>query len=109
LGCYDTTTKNVWVDPELFVYLPNAFTPNADGINDRLMPGIEGLENFSFTVYDRWGKLVWQNNSDFAKVGWDGKTLSGKELPQGSYIYQFSGTGKNNKAFKQKGTLSLIR
>jgi gliding motility-associated-like protein len=69
------------------VYVPNAFSPNGDGINDVLRPMISSqvqITSYSFKVYDRWGTEVFTSaNLD---DGWDGM-LKSLPLPMGVYIY----------------------
>ena len=89
-GCADTTFGYVEVDPMFTFYVPNAFTPDEDGINDTWGPKGDNFEYESYNaqVYDRWGGLVWQ--TDNYAVQWDGrnyKTL--KPVKQGMYVYQF--------------------
>jgi len=89
-GCADTTFGYVEVEPMFTFYVPNAFTPDDDGLNDTWVPQGANFEYESYNVqiYDRWGGLVWQ--TDNPDVHWDGmnqKTL--KEVKQGMYVYQF--------------------
>ncbi|HAP70341.1 MAG TPA: hypothetical protein DCR04_11565 [Flavobacteriales bacterium] len=108
-GCADTTFGYVEVDPMFTFYVPNAFTPDGDGINDTWVPQGESFEyeSYNVQVYDRWGGLVWQ--TDNPDVHWDGmnqKTL--KEVKQGTYVYQF--VLKKFNTFKPKqitGTVTL--
>ena len=68
-------------------FLPNAFSPNGDGINDDfrpfLPPDVEVLD-YMFRVFDRWGNLVFETNQTDA--AWDG-TFRGSTLPQGVFVY----------------------
>jgi gliding motility-associated-like protein len=66
--------------------IPNAFTPNDDGVNDvfRVVP-YEGLEQIgSLTIYDRWGEKVYENQGN---VSWDG-SIDGKPGPSDVYVYR---------------------
>ncbi|MDD4209578.1 MAG: gliding motility-associated C-terminal domain-containing protein [Bacteroidales bacterium] len=71
-GCFDSITKKIHVYEELTVYVPNAFTPNGDGINDIFKP--EMLENvkegYVFEIFDRWGQKVFATTD--TEEGWDG-------------------------------------
>jgi gliding motility-associated-like protein len=110
-GCVDTTFGYVEVEPMFTFYVPNAFTPDGDGINDTWVPQGANFEYESYNVqiYDRWGGLVWQ--TDNPNVHWDGinqKTLL--EVKQGMYVYQF--VLKKFNTFKPKqitGTVTLYR
>ncbi|MFO8236082.1 MAG: Ig-like domain-containing protein, partial [Bacteroidales bacterium] len=84
---------------EIEQFIPNAFSPDNDGINDRFkILGLEDYNNISIKVYNRWGSLVYSNN-DY-KNNWDGRanvsTLGNKKLPSGTYYYylKIKDTGK---------------
>ena len=65
---------------------PNVFSPNEDGLNDFFTLDLEGdfKECFELEIYNRWGNLIYQNSNGNR---WDGKTNSGKDVPQGTYFY----------------------
>lgn len=86
--CDDTAYGYVNIDPLLTLFIPNAFTPGINGINDHFFPQGEGIEwdSYDMFIYDRWGKMVWQTG-DFNKK-WDGTHMSSLEpLPSGTYSY----------------------
>ncbi|HWB26499.1 MAG TPA: gliding motility-associated C-terminal domain-containing protein, partial [Chitinophagaceae bacterium] len=106
-GCSlsDTVHLTYYKGPD--IYLPNAFTPNGDGVNDVFRPfpvGIQKLEYFR--VYNRWGNLVYQTQTYLA--GWNG-SINGRQAPAGTYIYEARGIDYNNKQVFKKGTVLLIR
>ena len=107
-GCvgYDTLTVYVYKTiPEVFV--PTAFTPNKDGLNDKLIPilaGIKKLERFS--IYNRWGQMLYSTSA--IGQGWDG-TEGGNEQPPGSYVYVVIATDYLDKPIIKKGTVVIIR
>jgi gliding motility-associated-like protein len=79
LGCEARTKINIVVDNDLKLYFPNVFSPNGDGINDRLhlfKNKINAIPDY-LTIYDRYGNMVYNNQSDFEfgdnDTGWDGK------------------------------------
>lgn len=81
------------VIPPLSIYIPNAFTPNGDGMNDVFGVKGEGIRNFHLYVYDRWGEVVFETTNP--KQQWDGN-YAGNPVEQGVYVYQVfaSGLGK---------------
>jgi gliding motility-associated-like protein len=80
------------LDTILLVYIPNAFTPNGDGTNDKFIIKGTGIENYSIDIFDRWGTNIFSSTD--INEGWDG-TLSGKEKSgNGIYNYQINVTDK---------------
>lgn len=105
-GCMDTVVKVVVVDVDFKLYVPNAFTPNGDGINDTFQPKGRGIQKYNFTIYDRWGAIVFQTD-DFTK-GWDG-TEKGKTLTDDVYTWRIYATDVNGKIKELTGFVDLIR
>jgi gliding motility-associated-like protein len=107
-GCYGEDF--VWVkvfktDPDIFV--PSAFTPNKDGLNDIIKPIPVGIATLNyFNIYNRWGQLLY-NTAEIGK-GWDGY-LNGTAQPAGTYIYVTEGIDYKGKTIFKKGTVVLIR
>lgn len=65
-GCEDNTVRNVQVNDLFHVYVPNAFTPDGDGINDEFLPRVSGfdfMEKYTFSIFDRWGTTVFESNN----------------------------------------------
>ena len=96
------------------VFIPEGFSPNNDGVNDRFVVGnVSAGMNVSFEVYNRWGQLVHQEN-DY-KSDWDGKANRGvtgggrKDLADGAYFYVIrSSDGRNFIKFFDHHTLKHI-
>jgi gliding motility-associated-like protein len=88
------------------VFVPTAFTPNSNGVNDRLRPlgQINSIEYFR--VYNRWGNLMFQTN--VPGEGWDG-LHKGVLQPPGTYMWVLAGTTIDGKAVKLSGKTLLIR
>lgn len=72
---------------KLVVHIPNAFTPNNDGVNDFLEFWIYGVEKYNARIYNRWGQMVYAKEGGPGKFSWDGK-VNGKELMSGVYSLQ---------------------
>lgn len=107
-GCTITDTVMVMVkDCPEYMYFPNAFTPNNDGINDWYKPGFSGkLLIYELTIFNRYGQPVFKTKDP--AIGWNGQFKNNKPLP-GGYVwvcrYQFI-----NKPIKEeKGVLTLLR
>jgi gliding motility-associated-like protein len=108
LGCYDTTSSTVTKLQSCSIAVPNAFSPNGDGINDFLFPlNAFSATNLKFMVYNRYGQLVFQTQDAAHK--WDGK-INGAAQPTGAYFWtlQYTDGLTGNKIFLH-GTTLLIR
>jgi gliding motility-associated-like protein len=103
LGCTQTSEAKIRVIRPVFI--PNSFTPNADGKNDlfRIPPDTD-IELVVFRVFNRFGEKVWETTDQTR--GWDG-TIKGLLAPAGTYIYQLR--YQQDKVVERKGTVTLIR
>jgi gliding motility-associated-like protein len=94
------------------IYIPNAFTPNNDGKNDRFFVIGDGVDKIRrIIVYDRWGRPVYSKENiqgNDPSAGWDG-TLKGYEQPSGMYTYIAEVVCGDGAVFKMQGTITLIR
>jgi gliding motility-associated-like protein len=108
IGCYDTAYQQIRKLRSCYIAVPNAFTPNGDGINDFLYPlNAYKAEKLEFRVYNRYGQLVFETKEWTKK--WDG-TINGKEQGTGTYVWtlQYTDT-ESGKKISRKGTSVLIR
>jgi gliding motility-associated-like protein len=108
-GCFAYDTINVRVfktAPDIFV--PTAFTPNGDGLNDILKPIPVGITNIEyFRVYNRWGVMVFSTNAEQGG-GWDGR-INGREQGSDTFVWYVRGTDFTGKIVFKKGSSTLIR
>jgi len=106
-GCFTTDTQVVRSIKEVKVFVPSAFTPNSDRINDRFFPVTIGIkELYSFSVVNRWGREVYSMGK--TDTGWDGMYKNIQQEP-GLYVWYLKGVGIDNKIYFRKGTVTLIR
>jgi gliding motility-associated-like protein len=106
-GCEANDEISIKVFAQADFYVPNAFTPNGDGLNDilKLIPvGIKELKYFN--IYNRWGQLVF-STMDSSK-GWDG-TVAGQQQGTFAFVWIAEAVGYNGQIIKKKGTVVLIR
>lgn len=97
-GCLDSITKQILI---IDIVIPNVFTPNADNINDKFeIKGIELVDNCGLTVFNRWGKLVFESTS--YKNDWDGEGSA-----DGTYYFIF--TLPENIMPPVHGTVTILR
>ena len=88
------------------INMPEAFTPNNDGLNDKIRPVFNRRPlEYVYIVYDRWGKKIFETHSP--DEGWDGRSNLGK-ADEGIYMYNVIGTGFNGKKFDKVGYFSLL-
>ncbi|XZF12804.1 PKD domain-containing protein [Chitinophagaceae bacterium MMS25-I14] len=112
-GCTDSDDVRINVIcQQSQLYIPNTFTPNQDGQNDRFYPRGKGIRIIkSFKIYNRWGEVIFEKSSidvnDFNN-GWDG-TYKGKTLPPDVFVYTIDGTCDTGEEFSWQGDISLIR
>jgi gliding motility-associated-like protein len=94
------------------VFLPNTFTPNADGVNDVFYPRGSGIATIkSLRIFNRWGEVVYERatfNVNEASSGWDGY-YKGQLLSPDVYIYTCEVICQNNEVLSFKGDVSLLR
>ncbi len=106
----DTVTITVLVEPKMFI--PTAFTPNNDGLNDHFEFDILGATDINIAIFDRWGSRVYANshqpNGINGHNGWDG-TKDGKALPYDTYVYQMKVTYFNGAEKDVAGTINIMK
>jgi gliding motility-associated-like protein len=106
-GCVTVDTQVIKSVENVEIYVPNGFTPNNDGKNDRLSPILMGIKDLRyFRVYNRWGQVMFESKS--AKPGWDG-TYNGVRQQSQVFVWMVEGTGLDGKLYRRKGTTVLIR
>jgi gliding motility-associated-like protein len=88
------------------LYVPNAFTPNGDGVNDDFKPLTTFIpsEDYELFIYNRWGQLLWQTKDK--NQGWDGK-VDGTLVPAGAYVFYVRFTTSSGQPFERQGTFIL--
>ena len=106
-GCERDYTQLVIVKPIVSIYVPNSFSPNGDGVNDLFFFKGFGITeiNFEFTVFNRWGELIYQT-SKFQP--WDG-TERGKDSELGNYIYRIKYSDVNGASEIIEGHFILLK
>lgn len=107
---WSTDTIVAYLKPQEYVYyVPNAFTPNGDGINDLFLPmaNVVDLEKYDLQIFDRWGESIYASTDP--TEGWDG-TLGGTEMPNGVYVYRaFAVDAIKRDVYEMYGHVTLFR
>ncbi len=108
-GCKDSTIKIVYIGDDYTIYVPNAFTPNFDGVNDVFMAKGEGIKDFRLYIFDRWGNQVFYSE-DIMK-GWDGRfQAKGDDIVQEDvYVWKIELKNYKGEPKQLKGTVSLLK
>jgi gliding motility-associated-like protein len=106
-NCFDTTCASIYVADESLFYIPNAFVPNNDGLNDIFKPVVSNTSSYNIKIFNRWGKLIFETID--TNEGWDGK-YKGAPSEVGLYVYRISYRfkGDYDDQFIQ-GHFSLLR
>ncbi|HPJ46663.1 MAG TPA: gliding motility-associated C-terminal domain-containing protein, partial [Tenuifilaceae bacterium] len=93
------------------IRIPNAFSPNSDGINDFWkLPYAELFANMTVRVYNRWGALIWSAKGTEIGDGWDGKNSNGKDYPVGTYYYVIDYNVEGTTKWKSvSGSITIVR
>ena len=105
--CSDTIVQTISVKNDYSFFIPKAFTPNDDGVNDILEMYGFNFMNFDIQIYNRIGQLV---NEATTNPLWDGRDLDGNMMPAGVYVYTIKlREALNNKRHEYQGTITLIR
>lgn len=105
-GCIATDSVTVNVTYVEEVGVPNAFSPNGDGVNDILYIDGAGFATIEFKIYNRYGQLVFQTTDQ--SIGWDG-TFNGKRLNPGTFAYFLDYTFIGSDGGLQSGNITLIK
>lgn len=107
-GCIDTASQKVIVEPDFIFYVPNAFTPDGDGINDSFIGKGVFIIDYEMSIFDRWGNLIFL--SDHISKPWDGKANNGGDIAQADvYVYSIKVTDIKMKKHSYKGIVTLVR
>lgn len=88
------------------VFIPNAFTPNGDGLNDMLIVYSHIVKQMQFAIFNQWGEKVFETN--LLSTGWDGN-CKGKPQPSGVYMYVGRFTLTDGSVVTRKGSVNLVR
>ena len=105
-GCIARDTVTIYVDIIKEVYIPSAFTPNADDMNDFFQVYGINIDKVLLRVYNRWGEKVFE--SDDERIGWDG-AFKGRELNPAVFAYVAEVTFIDGKSRTYKGNVTLVR
>lgn len=87
--------------------VPNVFTPNGDNINDYFIVDTDGTTIYEFSIFTRTGTRIYFSKSP--QISWDGKSIGGKELPEGIYYYVIERAEGGDTPVENAGFIFLFR
>ena len=105
-GCSDIYTKDITIESDYTLWIPNTFTPNGDGLDEIFTPKGNGVVAFNMIVYTRWGEEIFYTNK--INNGWDGKLRDVEMAPTGIYTYRIVTEDVNGKVRTYQGEINLI-
>jgi gliding motility-associated-like protein len=108
-GCVDSTKTRVSVEVPYFFYIPNAFTPDGDGVNETFAPKGEGVDpdQYSMQIFDRSGMLIYSTRNPYDY--WDGRNKYGQMCPEGVYIFIIRLVNLNGDDKEYTGSVTLVK
>lgn len=108
-GCVDSVKTRVSVSVPYFFYIPNAFTPDGDGMNETFAPKGEGVDpdHYSMEIFSRSGMLVFSTRNPYDY--WDGRNKNGQMCPEGVYVYKIRLINLNEEDKEYIGTVTLVK
>jgi len=108
-GCSYSIQRTIEVVRGYEIEVPDAFSPNKDGVNDVFRPVYLGMQQVKMHIYDTWGGLLYtEESTSNTFTGWDG-TLDGKPLENGNYIYQVEALSRNGIEIQKTGPFTLLK
>ena len=105
-GQVQSQSNIVDVVPPLSFYVPNAFTPNGDGLNDTFGAIGQGISEYRMMIFNRWGNMIFE--SDDVQKQWDG-THNGEKAELGVYVYKITAKGPKSYLVKKEGSVTLVQ
>ncbi|MDR2868391.1 MAG: choice-of-anchor L domain-containing protein [Bacteroidales bacterium] len=108
-GCADDTLVPLIVEDRYAYYMPTAFSPNGDGLNDLFAPSITDVLDYTLSIYDRWGNLIFFTHEPLD--AWGGYDKKGNQCPMGNYVWMISFKKYSDPDILiiDKGVVTLIR
>lgn len=106
-GCITVDTQFVQIKKKIQIYVPTAFTPGGNGLNEFLYPVLMGFKTLNyFRVYDRWGKVLFQTKTE--RPGWDGR-LKGEGVSTQTVVWMVEAVDVDGVVHRKQGTTIILR
>ena len=105
-GCSDTVSYQVMVEPYFSFYIPSAFSPNGDRVNDGFFGAGDHLKEYNMKIFNRWGEMIFESNEQ--SFQWNG-SYKGAPVEAGEYVYRFNIVDWTGNAHRYTGGVMLLR
>jgi gliding motility-associated-like protein len=113
IGCSDYVCHPITITPFWTFYIPNAFTPDGDGINDFFNGKGFNILEYQLWIYDRWGNMIYTTgkaNNPESSTSWDGKANNGEEAAQQDvYVWKVQLKDVFKKSHSYTGTVTIVK
>jgi gliding motility-associated-like protein len=107
-GCVDSVTECLVISPQYTLYIPDAFTPNGDNVNDLFLPKGDYIQTYNMYIFDRWGMMLF-HSTDITK-GWNGGVNGGSRIcEEDTYVYLIDITDNLGKKHSYMGKVTLVK
>ncbi|MBL7883294.1 MAG: PKD domain-containing protein, partial [Bacteroidia bacterium] len=107
-GCRDTVQHPISIKGESNIYIPNAFTPNSNGLNDVFAPKLYGVIEFKMSIFDRWGNEIF--STEDMQEGWNGRYKgTGEIVQQDVYVYKIITKDLLRDHHQYIGSVTVVR
>lgn len=107
VGCISEISHQIIIYPDFHIYIPNAFTPDGDLLNEFFIPVAIGVTKSEMDIFDRWGNIIFSSYD--IQPSWNGKTKNGIKAPLGVYVYLLSFETPIGKKYSFNGTVTLVK
>jgi gliding motility-associated-like protein len=106
-GCMDTVTNCLIIEPQYNLYIPSAFTPNGDELNETFKPVGQYIKGFEMYIFDRWGMELY-HTTDITE-GWNGSVHGGTICQEDTYVYKITVTDSEGIRHSYIGNVTLLK
>lgn len=109
-GCQDSVMQEVVIQEDFLIYVPNAFTPNGDGLNDFFEVKGNDIDPtlYEMTIFDRWGNIVFRTED--VNTFWDGTMLGSDMVQIDTYVWMIKTRGiSNQEKYEVRGHVTVVR
>ncbi|MFO7613710.1 MAG: gliding motility-associated C-terminal domain-containing protein, partial [Bacteroidales bacterium] len=110
-GCWDRDTLEIAILEDIKIFVPNAFSPNGDGLNDCFsVGGTTGdvIEVFRVIIYSRWGQQIYESTVTDPNCVWDGRDMEGNLVTPDTYIFRIFGKSYKGAKKVYEGLVTVV-